>query len=320
MTATALRIIFAGTPEFSARHLEALLASPHEVVAVYTQPDRPAGRGKKLQASPVKQLAAAANIPLEQPPSLRNEETQQVLAAYRADVMVVVAYGLILPQAVLDTPKLGCLNVHASLLPRWRGAAPIQRAIEAGDPLTGVTIMQMDAGLDTGAMLATAECRIDSGTTSADLLAVLAESGPATLLQVLADLPHYQARATTQDDSLSTYAEKIQKAEGLLDWHKSAEELGRRIRAFNPFPGCYSMLAGERVKVWAAAPIGNASDATAPGTIVAAGRNGIAVSCGRGELLIQKLQLPGGKPLPSDAILNSRREQFAVGQCFDRPD
>ena len=318
MTATALRIIFAGTPEFSARHLEALLASQHEVVAVYTQPDRRAGRGKKLQASPVKQLAQAANIAVEQPPSLRNEDAQQTLATYRADVMVVVAYGLILPQAILDTPKLGCLNVHASLLPRWRGAAPIQRAIEAGDRLTGVTIMQMDAGLDTGAMLATAEYRIDSGTTSADLLATLAESGPATLLRVLADLPHYLAGATTQDDSLSTYAEKIQKAEGLLDWHKSAEELDRRIRAFNPFPGCYSTLAGERVKVWGAAPIGNASATTTPGTIVAAGRNGIAVSCGRGELLIQKLQLPGGKPLSSDAILNSRREQFAVGQCFDR--
>ena len=319
MTATALRIIFAGTPEFSARHLQALLASQHEVVAVYTQPDRRAGRGKKLQASPVKQLAEAANIPVEQPPSLRDEEAQGVLAAYRADVMVVVAYGLILPQVVLDTPRLGCLNVHASLLPRWRGAAPIQRAIEAGDTLTGVTIMQMDAGLDTGAMLATAECRIGPGTTSADLLATLAESGPATLLQVLADLPHYQALATKQDDSQSTYAEKIEKAEGQLDWHKSAEELDRRIRAFNPFPGCYSTLAGERVKIWAAAPVGNAGAATAPGTIVAAGRNGIAVSCGRGELLIQKLQLPGGKPLTSDAILNSRREQFAIGQCFDQP-
>ena len=319
MTATALRIIFAGTPEFSARHLQALLASQHEVVAVYTQPDRRAGRGKKLQASPVKQLAEAANIPVEQPPSLRDEEAQGVLAAYRADVMVVVAYGLILPQAVLDTPRLGCLNVHASLLPRWRGAAPIQRAIEAGDTLTGVTIMQMDAGLDTGAMLATAECRIGPGTTSADLLATLAESGPATLLQVLADLPHYQALATKQDDSQSTYAEKIEKAEGQLDWHKSAEELDRRIRAFNPFPGCYSMLAGERVKHWAAAPVGNAGAATAPGTLVAAGRKGIAVSCGRGELLIQQLQLPRGKPLTSDAILNSRREQFAIGQCFDQP-
>ncbi|MEP1471374.1 MAG: methionyl-tRNA formyltransferase [Halieaceae bacterium] len=320
MTNTALRILFAGTPEFSARHLQALLASEHEIVAVYTQPDRPAGRGKKLQASPVKQLAETAGIPVEQPASLRDEEVQQTLANYAADVMVVVAYGLILPQAVLDTPALGCLNVHASLLPRWRGAAPIQRAIEAGDPQTGVTIMQMDAGLDTGAMLATAERAIAAETTSADMLEELAESGPAALLAVLADLPQYQSKAITQDDELATYAEKIQKIEGLLDWSLSAEELRRKVCAFNPFPVCYSLLAGERVKIWNARALDDTNAQAAPGTIVSADREGIAVSCGTGALLITQLQLPGGKSLPTEAMLNSRRDQFAIGQCFDNPD
>lgn len=320
MTDNALRILFAGTPEFSARHLQALLASQHEIVAVYTQPDRPAGRGKKLQASPVKKLAQSAGIPVEQPASLRDEDAQQTLAAYAADVMVVVAYGLILPQAVLDTPTMGCLNVHASLLPRWRGAAPIQRAIEAGDPQTGVTIMQMDAGLDTGAMLATAECPITAETTSADMLDELAESGPAALLTVLADLPRYQSEARSQNDDLATYAEKIQKIEGLLDWRLPADELCRKVCAFNPFPVCYSLLAGERVKIWSARALGANDAQAAPGTIVAADREGITVSCGTGQLMITQLQLPGGKPLPCEAMLNSRRDQFAIGQCFDRPD
>ena len=320
MTDKALRILFAGTPEFSARHLQALLASQHEVVAVYTQPDRRAGRGKKLQSSPVKQLAEAAGIPVEQPPSLRDEEAQQALAAYAADVMIVVAYGLILPQAVLDTPAMGCLNVHASLLPRWRGAAPIQRAIEAGDTQTGVTIMQMDAGLDTGAMLATAECSITSATTSADLLDTLAESGPAALLGVLGDLQNYQSRASAQNDDLANYAPKIQKVEGLLNWSLPADELCRKVRAFNPFPVCYSLLAGDRVKIWSARAVEATNGTVAPGTIVAADQDGIAVSCGTGQLLVTQLQLPGGKALPSEAMLNSRRDQFAIGQCFDQPD
>lgn len=320
MPDNALRILFAGTPEFSARHLQALLTSQHQVVAVYTQPDRPAGRGKKLQASPVKQLAEAAGIPVEQPSSLKAGDAQQTLADYAADVMVVVAYGLILPQPVLDTPTLGCLNVHASLLPRWRGAAPIQRAIEAGDPLTGVTIMQMDAGLDTGAMLAKAECAITAETTSADLLDALAESGPVALLSVLENLQHYQSRATTQSDDLATYAQKIQKVEGLLDWNLPADELCRKVHAFNPFPVCYSLLAGERVKIWNARALDAAGAAGSPGTIATADRQGIAVCCGAGQLLITQLQLPGGKPLSSEAMLNSRRDRFAVGQCFDRPD
>ncbi len=320
MTEQPLRVLFAGTPEFAARHLDALLASQHQIVAVYTQPDRPSGRGKKLQASPVKRIAETAGVTVMQPASLRDPETQRALADLRPDVLVVVAYGLILPQAVLDIPKWGCLNVHASLLPRWRGAAPIQRAIEAGDTHTGVTIMQMDAGLDTGAMLANAECPIEAGTTAANLLGTLADSGPPLLLQVLADLPAYQAQATIQDDSLATYAAKIEKSEAQINWQETAQVLDRRIRAFNPFPICFSTLNGERVKIWQASAVGAAENPSGAGTIIAAGRNGIAVSCGAGELLIQRLQLPGGKPLDAADILNSRREQFAMGLRFDQPD
>lgn len=320
MTEQPLRIVFAGTPEFAARHLDALLTSGHDIVAVYTQPDRPSGRGKKLQASPVKRIAESAGVPVMQPGSLRDPQTQRSLAELQPDVLVVVAYGLILPQAVLDIPVRGCLNVHASLLPRWRGAAPIQRAIEAGDARTGVTIMQMDAGLDTGAMLATADCPIDAGTSAADLLETLAGSGPPLLLQVLADLPAYQAAATIQDDSLATYASKIEKSEAHINWQESAQVLERRIRAFNPFPICYGTLNGERVKIWQASAVGTADNPGSAGTIISAGRSGIAVSCGAGELLIQRLQLPGGKPLAAADVLNSRREQFAAGLRFDQPD
>lgn len=312
-----MRLAFAGTPEFAARHLAALLDSEHDVVAVYTQPDRPAGRGKKLHASLVKQLALDAQVPVRQPSSLRDSAERDALAAMGADVLIVVAYGLILPQAILDTPLYGCLNVHASLLPRWRGAAPIQRAIQAGDAQTGITIMQMDAGLDTGDMLASATCDIGPDTTSASLLEELAELGPPLLLQVLSDLPAFRSRATAQDDSLATYAEKIGKAEAALDWSRDVVELERAVRAFNPFPVCYSTIGGERVKLWQVSPAGRAPLEEAPGTILRADRNGILVNCGAGQLNIQCLQLPGGKPLTAAQILNARSELFSPGARFD---
>jgi len=314
-----LRIIFAGTPEFAAIHLQALIDSKHTLIAVYTQPDRPAGRGKKLQASPVKHLAESNRIEVFQPVSLRDPGEQQILAGLDADVLVVVAYGLILPQAVLDAPRLGCLNVHASLLPRWRGAAPIQRAIEAGDTATGITIMQMDAGLDTGGMLATAGCGIGPGTTAASLHDELARIGPPLLLAVLGDLPAYQREARAQDDTLATYAGKILKPQAEIDWRREAATLDRTIRAFNPFPVCFSTLAGKRIKIWRAVPTGSTSSPGAPGTILRADREGILVSCGGGQLLVQQLQLPGGRPLAAEQVLNAHSELFAPGCRFELP-
>jgi methionyl-tRNA formyltransferase len=317
MPDTALRVVFGGTPEFAAAHLQSLLNSRHHVIAVYTQPDRPAGRGRKLQASPVKQVAELAGLPVYQPATLKDAAQQQQLAALQADVMVVVAYGLILPQQVLDTPRLGCINVHGSLLPRWRGAAPVQRAIEAGDTKTGITIMQMNAGLDTGDMLATAACPIDARTNAGTLLQELAVLGPSLLLQVLDDLPAYLARRQQQDESQANYAHKILKAEALIDWCDSAAHLERKIRAFNPFPVCFSTLSGQRVRVWDASPLPAGTSATAPGTIVRADEEGIVVACGEGALSLQVLQLEGGKALPARQLLSAYQTQFAVGAQFD---
>lgn len=319
MSDASLRIVFAGTPEFAALHLKALIDSKHQLISVYTQPDRPAGRGRKPQASPVKQVAEHAGIPVHQPLSLRDEAEQQRLASLDADVLVVVAYGLILPQPILDTPRLGCLNVHASLLPRWRGAAPIQRAIEAGDSETGITIMQMDAGLDTGDMLATALCPIGPETTAASLHDELAEIGAPLLTAVLDDLERCQSEAEVQDDAMATYAHKILKPEAALDWRRDAVSLDRAVRAFNPFPVCFSTLGGERVKIWQSCPAGTAVLPEPPGTILRADRDGILVNCGRGQLNIQHLQLPGGKALSAEQILNSRSELFAPGHRFDLP-
>jgi methionyl-tRNA formyltransferase len=320
MTGSPLRLVFAGTPEFAAIHLEALIDSKHKLLAVYTQPDRPAGRGKKMQSSPVKRLAEAAGIPVRQPVSLRDTQAQRELAALDADVMVVVAYGLILPQAVLDAPRQGCLNVHASLLPRWRGAAPIQRAIAAGDTETGITIMQMDAGLDTGDMLASSDCAITGATTAASLHDELASLGAPLLLRVLEDLPAHQAAARKQNDSLACYANKILKSEADIDWCQSAETLDRLIRAFNPFPVCFTTLDGERVKVWQAEPGGNAPLPEPPGTILRAQRDGILVNCGPGQLNLSQLQLAGGKVLSVEQLLNARAELFTPGKRFANPD
>ena len=318
MTNEPLRILFAGTPDFSASHLSALIDSKHQLTAVLTQPDRPAGRGKKLQASPVKALAIEAGIPVYQPTTLRDSETQLELLELSADVMIVVAYGLILPQPVLDATRLGCLNVHASLLPRWRGAAPIQRAIEAGDMQTGITIMQMDAGLDTGPMLATTTCPISATTTGGSLHDALAEMGPPALLNVLEQLEAHQANQTVQSDSGATYAHKISKAEAQLDWQLDADALGRQVRAFNPFPVSFSILETERVRVWEAKP--NSLNANEPpGTILSADERGICIACGTGQLEIQTLQLPGGKALTAQQVLAARQAQFAPGKQFDLP-
>jgi len=310
-----LRLVFAGTPEFASAHLAALLESKHQLQAVYTQPDRPAGRGRKLQASAVKQLALEAGLPVCQPHSLKDAQAQAQLRDWRADVMVVVAYGLILPQAVLDIPARGCLNVHASLLPRWRGAAPIQRAIEAGDERTGITIMRMDAGLDTGDMLASASCPV-AAHSGASLHDALAQLGPPLLLSVLDDLDAHLAAARAQDDAAATYAHKISKAEGAIDWSGDVLTLERRIRAFNPFPVCHSWLDGERLRLWQASSLAGGPAASAPGTILRADERGIVVNCGDGRLALTELQLPGGKRLPAGELLRARGELFAPGKRF----
>ncbi|MFW5402976.1 methionyl-tRNA formyltransferase [Pectobacterium carotovorum] len=312
----SLRIIFAGTPDFAARHLDALLSSGHEVVGVFTQPDRPAGRGNKLTPSPVKVLAEQHSIPVFQPKSLRPEENQAMVQALNADVMVVVAYGLILPQPVLSMPRLGCINVHGSLLPLWRGAAPIQRALWAGDSETGVTIMQMDIGLDTGAMLHKISCPILPQDTSATLYDKLAELGPRGLLETLEQLADGSAVAETQNDALATYAEKLSKEEARLNWQLSAEQLERCIRAFNPWPVSYFIVDEQPVKVWKAEVIAKAHGSQ-PGTIIQADKQGIQVATADGILNIQELQPAGKKVMAAQDLLNSRREWFVPGNTLD---
>ncbi len=319
---TPLRIIFAGTPDFAARHLQALLEAGHQVVAVYSQPDRPAGRGQQLQASPVKQLALQHQLPVYQPKSLKKAKAQQELAALQADLMIVVAYGLILPAVVLTTPRLGCINVHGSLLPRWRGAAPIQRALWAGDTETGVTIMQMDEGLDTGAMLSTARLPISASDTSATLYDKLAAIGPQALLAALQDLPALQAKAVAQADDVANYAEKLSKEEAELNFHKSAAALEREIRAFNPWPVSYlslqhlaasqPQLATQQLKIWQAS-VEATSTSAEPGTVLRADKKGIAIATAEGVLVLQLLQPAGKKAMAAADFLNGRAEWFSVG-------
>ena len=303
-----LNIIFAGTPDFAARHLAALIDSEHKVVAVYSQPDRPAGRGKKLQASAVKQLALEHNIEVYQPVSLKAEEAQQQLRELNADLMVVVAYGLLLPKAVLETPKLGCINVHGSLLPRWRGAAPIQRAIWAGDTQTGVTIMQMDEGLDTGPMLLKASLPIGTDDTSSDLYEKLAELGPKALLECLSTLPGIEAEI--QNDNEANYAAKLSKQEAQLDWQQSATQLSRNVRAFNPWPVAFFPLDEQNVKVWKTSVVKQSGE---PGKILQADKQGIVVACGEDALRLEQLQLPGKKAMSAADILNARAQWFSPG-------
>ncbi len=310
-----MRIVFAGTPEFAAEHLKALLDSPYEIVAVYTQPDRPAGRGQKLMPSAVKALAVAHGIPVLQPQTLRNAEAQAELAALQPDLMVVVAYGLILPQAVLDIPRLGCINSHASLLPRWRGAAPIQRAVEAGDTESGVTVMRMEAGLDTGPMLLKVTTPISAEDTGGSLHDRLAQMGPPAVVQAIAGLADGSLQGEVQNDALATYAHKLNKDEARLDWCRPAVELERLIRAFNPWPVCHSTLDGESVKVLAANVAAGKGE---PGEILSASKDGLVVACGDQALSLTRLQLPGGKALSFNDLFNSRREKFAAGKVLDQ--
>lgn len=323
MPNTPLNIIFAGTPEFAAEHLKALIGSRHKVIAVYSQPDRPAGRGKKLTASPVKEVALEHNIPVYQPLNFKSDEAKAELAALNADLMVVVAYGLILPKAVLDTPRLGCINVHASILPRWRGAAPIQRAIEAGDAETGVTIMQMDVGLDTGDMLIKAFCPILATDTGGILHDRLLTIGTPALLEALDQIQSSQTKPVKQDDSLSNYAPKLSKEEAALNWHLPASELERKVRAFNPFPVAHTKPAGAgddaRIRVWAA----SVSDKTANsplGSITQISSDGAWVACSQGQLILENIQLPGKKALNVGEILRGHPDLFKVGDLLEIPD
>ena len=336
-----LRVVFAGTPEFAAVSLEALIKQQQalniSIVAVYSQPDRKAGRGQKLAASAVKQVALAHDIAVEQPETFKKSSIEgvtarQTLKDYQPDVMIVAAYGLILPIGVLNTPTYGCLNIHASLLPRWRGAAPIHRALLAGDSETGITIMQMDKGLDTGDMLYKVSASIESDDTAASLHDKMAELGATAIITVLQDLPHYQAQAIVQDDSQANYAEKLVKTEGEIDWTQSATVIERQIRGLNPWPGAYTFLAGQRVKILASLPV-NASQPTdkQAGTVISVGRKAILVACGKDNnidadvnsekpqastLAITQLQFAGSKPVSAEQICHGN--QLNDGDQFSK--
>ncbi len=310
-----LKIIFAGTPEFAAHILQALIPSQHNIIAVYTQPDRPAGRGRKLSASPVKQLAEQHQIPIYQPLTLRDEQEQKKLAELQADLMIVVAYGLILPKPVLEAPKLGCLNVHASLLPRWRGAAPIQRAILAGDSETGITIMQMDEGLDTGAMLYKLACPILPDDTSEILHDRLVDLGAKALMHTLNHISDIQPEQ--QNNNLATYAHKIKKEEAHIDWSEPAQAIARKVHAFNPWPVAFVGGGDSAIRIWEANVLSNENKSNlTPGTIVEASAHGIDIATAKGVIRLQKLQLPGGRVLSVADIMNSRKSEFTVGKIF----
>ena len=304
---TSLRIAFAGTPQFALPALQALLKSRHQVVGVLTQPDRPAGRGQQMRASPVKLLALDAQLPLAQPPTLKTPESRAELTQWAADVLVVVAYGLILPPPVLALPRLGCINIHGSLLPRWRGAAPIQRAILAGDAETGVTIMQLDAGLDTGPMLLERVRPIGSQDTAGDLHDALSELGAAALLEALDGLAAGALKPRAQPAEGVSYAPKIEKSESPLDWSVSAIHLDRKIRAFNPWPVAETRFAGESLRVLRARiaePVG-AHDA--PGTLLGIAEDGLRVACGEGVLAVRELQRAGKRPVSARDFANAVR-------------
>ncbi|RVU31717.1 methionyl-tRNA formyltransferase [Neptunomonas marina] len=313
MSNQPLNIIFAGTPDFAAATLAALVNTEHNIIAAYTQPDRPAGRGKKLKASPVKELAQQHDIPVYQPKSLRSSEAQAELAALNADLMIVVAYGLILPKEVLEAPRFGCMNVHASILPRWRGAAPIHRSLLAGDTETGVTIMQMDEGLDTGDMLHTVTTPISTTETSGQLHDRLAAIGAQAMLTTLAQLCNGKLAPEKQDDSLATYAHKLEKQEGNIDWSQPAEQVDRQIRGLSPWPIAFTQLGDATLRIHGSTPSTHSSEAPA-GTITELEKDAIVVACGDGRCIgLTRLQLPGGKVLAARDLLNSRRDDFAVG-------
>lgn len=309
-----MKIIFAGTPDFAASALAALIDAGHEIAAVLTQPDRPKGRGMKLTPSPVKTLALEHGLAVWQPLTLKEADIQQQLQDLQADVMVVAAYGLILPQSVLNIPKFGCLNIHASLLPRWRGAAPIQRSIEAGDTESGVCIMQMDVGLDTGDVLLTRRTPITEHTTAAQLHDELAIIGAEAIVAAIADLTALQAQAQPQPEDGITYAQKLSKADAQIDWTQSALVLNQKIRALNPVPAAWSVLAGNTIKIWACWVLAEQTEA-AVGTIIRADKQGIVVQTGEGLLVITELQASGSKRMAAEAFIAGHPQ--LVNQIFE---
>jgi len=307
-----MKIIFAGTPEFALPVLQVLLDGSHELVAVYTRPDRPSGRGQRLTESPVKRLASRFAIPVCQPGTLRDRDAQAAVDAFRADLMIVVAYGLILPPAVLTMPRLGCINVHASLLPRWRGAAPIQRAILAGDRETGVCLMQMEAGLDTGPVLASAACPIEPDDTGGRLHDRLSVMGAQLLKENLDRYARGELDPREQDDSQASYADKLEKAEAMIDWTMSAEQIARQVRAFNPWPVAETRYSGRQLRIWEARPVA-ISTQHPPGMVLGAGKSGIDVACGVGALRILAVQLAGARQVSSIDFINAHP---LAGVCF----
>jgi methionyl-tRNA formyltransferase len=311
-----LRLVFAGTPDFAATALKSLLQTDHDLVAVYSQPDRPAGRGRKLTPSPVKQVALDAGIPVYQPETLKTAEAQETLRALNADVMVVAAYGLILPAAVLSIPRNGCLNIHASLLPLWRGAAPIQRAIAAGDRETGITIMQMDAGLDTGDMLLKTATPIEESDTGGSLHDRLATMGGQAIVDALKSLETGTLTAEPQNSKKACYAHKLTKEEGHIDWTEDASSINRTIRAFNPWPGTFTDADDLRIRIHATDVIDVTSDRH-PGTVVERSREGIDIACGLDVLRVTRLQLSGSRPQSASDLINSGKDILLPGQELD---
>jgi len=308
-----LKIIYAGTPEFAVQALESLLESGHQVLAVYTQPDRPAGRGRKLQPSPVKSCALRHELAVYQPESFSEPSDLEQLAGFQADLMIVAAYGLLLPESVLNTPRLGCINIHASLLPRWRGAAPIQRAILAGDDETGITIMQMDKGLDTGDMLASASVPIGTNCTAADLHDQLRSLGADLLVDTLGRLEAGELEARRQDNSRATYADKLSKQEARIDWNQDAETIQRQVRAYVPWPVSFTQLQGESLRIWGAS-IDDTHRSSGPGEVIDHNQDGLFVSCRDSVLKITEMQIAGKKRCQAAEVSNSRNLR---GQRFD---